>query len=228
MNCAFHVRNPATAHCNSCGKGLCRGCDHRVKGYPFCENCILAGVESLRTSSTRKSSRRLPIPGLSFLLSWFCPGLGAAYNGETISAFVHFGLVAGLFQLAVQTNGMPMPVLGFIALWFAILPIDAYLSAKRIRTGVSSGEDGMDPRLVGGRRFLALILAVIGIVLMLTLILGPTFVSNGILPVLLIALGVYASKNFMRTRKMLPSGRDRAGQAERERSRAARSGSWKQ
>lgn len=227
MNCAYHVRNPATAHCNSCGKGLCRGCDHRVKGYPFCENCILAGVESLRNTSRAKPTRRMPMPALSFLLSWLCPGLGSAYNGETVSAFVHFGLVAGLFQLAVQTDGMPMPVLGFIALWFAILPIDAYLSAKRIRIGISSGEDGVDPRLVGGRRFLALILAVIGVVIMLTLILGPTFVSNGILPVLLIALGFHASRNFIKSRRMLSSVGNGAAQTDQERAKAARGGSWK-
>lgn len=229
MNCAYHVRNPATANCNCCGKGLCRGCDHRVKGYPFCENCILAGVESLRNDSRGKSKRRVPIPFLSFLLSVICPGLGPAYNGETVKAFVHFGLVAGLFQLAVQTGGMPIAVLGFVALWFLILPVDSMLTAKTIRSGISrkEQEELLNGRFGGGRRFLAIILAAIGVVFLLTLVFGATLISKGILPILLIFLGVYAAKDFVSTGKRLLADSTPDAVRKDERAASARAGSWK-
>jgi len=229
MNCAFHVRNPATANCNNCGRGLCRACDHRIKGYPFCENCILNGIESLRTESRQKPKRRIPIPALSFMLSWICPGLGAAYNGETVKAFVHFGLVAGVFQLAVQTDGMPVPVLGFLALWFFLLPMDAMLTAKVIRTGSDRNEEEefINGRFGGGRRFLGLILVGIGLVFLLTLLLGPTLISNGILPVLLIGLGIYATRDFLNKRKRLASVSAEIPVESREKVKAARGGSWR-
>jgi hypothetical protein len=229
MNCAYHVRNPATANCNSCGKGLCRGCDHRIKGYPFCENCILAGVESLRTESRGQSKKRVPVPVLSFIFSILCPGLGAAYNGETVKAFVHFGLVAGLFQLAVQTGGMPIPVLGFLGLWFFILPMDAMLTAKVIKSGISQSEEEeiLNGRFGGGRRFLGFILLAVGIIFLLTLILGPALISKGILPILLVILGIYATRDFMKTSRRLLSGTSRVPTERQQGSNAFRSGSWK-
>ncbi len=48
MNCAFHGQNIAVVNCNGCGKPLCPSCDHRVKGFPFCQECIVSGVELLR------------------------------------------------------------------------------------------------------------------------------------------------------------------------------------
>ena len=48
MNCAYHSVNAAVVNCNGCGKPFCPACDHRIKGFPFCQDCIVAGVEMLR------------------------------------------------------------------------------------------------------------------------------------------------------------------------------------
>ena len=48
MNCAYHSQNVAVVGCNGCGKPLCPVCDHRVKGFPFCQDCIVQGVDLLR------------------------------------------------------------------------------------------------------------------------------------------------------------------------------------
>jgi hypothetical protein len=166
---------------------------------------------------------------LSFIFSILCPGLGAAYNGETVKAFVHFGLVAGLFQLAVQTGGMPIPVLGFLGLWFFILPMDAMLTAKVIKSGISQSEEEeiLNGRFGGGRRFLGFILLAVGIIFLLTLILGPALISKGILPILLVILGIYATRDFMKTSRRLLSGTSRVPTERQQGSNAFRSGSWK-
>ncbi len=51
MNCAYHTHNAAVVSCNGCGKSLCPACDHRVKGFPYCQDCIVAGVELLRNDN---------------------------------------------------------------------------------------------------------------------------------------------------------------------------------
>ena len=48
MNCAYHGQNSAVVQCNGCGKPLCPGCDHRIKGFPYCQDCIVQGVDLLR------------------------------------------------------------------------------------------------------------------------------------------------------------------------------------
>jgi hypothetical protein len=52
MYCSYHAKNPAVVQCNQCARWLCPACDHRVRGFPFCQDCIVAGVELLRHQST--------------------------------------------------------------------------------------------------------------------------------------------------------------------------------
>ncbi len=90
MNCAYHTRNPAAVQCSQCARPLCTACDHRIRGFPFCQDCIVAGVEMLRYQQTRTTDqhviRRKTSPFVATLLSFFVPGLGAAYNGQTSKA----------------------------------------------------------------------------------------------------------------------------------------------
>jgi hypothetical protein len=51
MNCAYHSQNVAVVQCNGCGKPLCPTCDHRIKGFPYCQDCIVMGVDLLRQQS---------------------------------------------------------------------------------------------------------------------------------------------------------------------------------
>ena len=60
----------------------------------------MAGVEMLRYQQSRTSDahliRRKTSPFVATLLSLFVPGLGAAYNGQTSKAIVHFAIFASL------------------------------------------------------------------------------------------------------------------------------------
>src|SRR2546427_1347352 len=121
MNCSYHTRNAATVQCNQCARGLCPACDHRIRGFPFCQDCIVAGVEMLRYQQSRTTDaqviRRKTSPFIATFLSLFVPGLGAAYNGQTSKAIVHFAIFASFFQMAVVTDGLTFFVLGVIGMW---------------------------------------------------------------------------------------------------------------
>ncbi|HYV24471.1 MAG TPA: hypothetical protein VE969_04475, partial [Pyrinomonadaceae bacterium] len=90
MNCSYHMKNPATVQCSQCARALCPACDHRIRGFPFCQDCIVAGVEMLRYQRSQTSDanviRRQTSPFIATFLSLFVPGLGAAYNGQTSKA----------------------------------------------------------------------------------------------------------------------------------------------
>ena len=136
MYCSYHAKNPAVVQCNQCARCLCPACDHRVRGFPFCQDCIVAGVELLRhhsSSSTSGILRRKSSPFIATLLS-FVPGLGAAYNGQTSKAIVHFAIFASFFQMAVLTQGVHFFVLGVVGTWL-FAAVDACRTAQLLRAG---------------------------------------------------------------------------------------------
>ena len=118
LYCSYHLKNPSVVQCNQCARQLCSACDHRIRGFPFCQDCIVAGVELLRHSKASPSQilRRKSSPFVAALLS-FVPGLGAAYNGQTSKAIVHFAIFASFFQMAVVTQGLLFFVLGVVGTW---------------------------------------------------------------------------------------------------------------
>src|SRR5690606_15729667 len=124
MNCAYHSQNVAAVQCNGCGKALCPACDHRIKGFPYCQDCIVEGVGLLRG---RNKSDYAP---------FVRPGLGAACNGQTVKALAYFAVFIGLFQMSVLTGGMPLFVLAFIGMWF-FSALDAWRTAQMIRSGLT-------------------------------------------------------------------------------------------
>src|ERR1044071_7364269 len=92
MICAYHSKNPAVVECHRCARALCTACDHRIRGFPYCQDCIVAGVEVLQQQTRTNvlpALRPNNAPLIATLLS-FVPGLGAAYNGQTSKAIVHF------------------------------------------------------------------------------------------------------------------------------------------
>src|SRR6202158_6303574 len=121
MYCSYHSKNPAVVQCNQCARPLCPACDHRIRGFPFCQDCIVAGVEMLRYQQSRGSDanviRRKTSPFVATLLSCFVPGLGAAYNGQTSKALVHFAIFDSFFQMVVVTDRVTFFVLGVICSW---------------------------------------------------------------------------------------------------------------
>ncbi len=205
MNCAYHAQNTAVVNCSGCGKSLCPGCDHRIKGFPFCQDCIVSGVQLLQN---RYQTNNVPFvkkqtsPFIATVLSMVCPGLGAAYNGQTSKALTFFGVFVGLFQMAVLTHGMPMFVFGFFAMWL-YSALDAWRTAKAIRSGVSvdNADDILVQRFTSSPKMWGILLAILGgISFIYTL--GFQLPMKGLVSIALIGFGVYLLKDFIGSKKI--------------------------
>ena len=95
-----------------------------------------------------RSVKKRTSPVIATSLSMICPGLGAAYNGQTVKALVYFAIFAGLFQMAVLTSGTPLFVLG---LWgCGSLP----RSMRGVRQIIRSGPDARHRGRYFGQTFL--------------------------------------------------------------------------
>lgn len=207
MNCAFHQSNRAVANCDSCGRGLCPACDHRVRGFPLCQDCIVAGVESLKKQRAQQhlmankvpALQRRSSPFIALMLSFLVPGLGAAYNGQTSKALVHFAIFASFFQIAVITNGELFFVLGiFATLLFAA--VDAYRTAQIIRDGFSPDAelDWIARRFAGNPLAWSLILTTLGAIFFSHTVLRYELPMRPILATALVALGIYTLYDYIR------------------------------
>ena len=204
MYCTYHQKNPAVVQCNRCARALCAACDHRIRGFPFCQDCIVAGVEFLRQHSRADASqviRRRSSPFVATLLS-FVPGLGAAYNGQTSKAVVHFAIFASFFQMAVITQGVLFFILGVLGTWL-FAAVDACRTAQLMRAGLTpeTEEDVIARRLYGNPFAWGLTLIVIGSVFLLHTLLGVQLPIRELLPVALVALGAYMLFDYIRRRK---------------------------
>lgn len=206
MKCAFHGTNAAVVRCNCCARPLCPACDHRIRGFPFCQECIVTGVEMLqerqeRLHTTPSVSRRSS-PVFALLLSLLVPGLGAAYNGQTSKALVHFGVFAAFFQIAVITNGAYFFVFGVLAtLLFAA--VDAYRTAQVIRAGLTPEAelDLIARRLYGNPLAWGIVLLTLGTIFLLHTVFGITLPMRPLLGVAIVSLGAYMLYDYARTRR---------------------------
>jgi TM2 domain-containing membrane protein YozV len=207
MNCVYHSKNPAVVQCNGCARPLCAACDHRVRGFPFCQDCIVAGVEMLRQQSRSSSVplvRRQSSPIIATLLSFIVPGLGAAYNGQTSKAVVHFALFASFFQMAILMDGqqgLPFFILGFTATWL-FSAVDACRTAQLMRSGLAANaeEDVIARRLYGNPVAWGVTLVIIGIIFLLHTVFGIYLPIAKLLPILLVVLGGYMLFDYIQRR----------------------------
>ena len=200
MNCAYHSQNAATVSCNGCSRPLCPACDHRIKGFPYCQDCIVSGVDLLRQQNQSNYApfvKKRTSPVIATMLSMFCPGLGAAYNGQTTKAIVYFAVFVGLFQMAVLTK-TPLFVFGFMGMW-AFAALDSWRTAQAIRSGVTPdvAEDILVKRFAGNPKLWGIILAVLGVAFVLQRAFNFGFVIRAVLPVLLIGLGAYILRGYI-------------------------------
>src|SRR5580765_3406252 len=130
MNCIYHQTTMARVRCESCKRPLCAACDHRIKGRPYCQDCIVAGVDMLRHSSQRSVSGSGDKSPVVAMLLGIIPGLGAAYNGQNIKALVHFAVIVGMWQMAdVFDRGFFFAIAGVALYLYSIY--DARRSALR-------------------------------------------------------------------------------------------------
>ncbi len=161
----------------------------------------MAGVELLRQqsqTSAAPASYRKTSPVVATLLS-FVPGLGAAYNGQTAKAIVHFAIFASFFQMAVLTQGVQFFVLGVLGTWL-FAAVDACRTAQLIRAGLTpeTEEDVITRRLYGNPFAWGLTLIVIGTLFLLHTLLGIQLPVRQLLPVALVALGAYMLFEYIR------------------------------
>jgi len=156
----------------------------------------VTGVELLRS---RNQSSHVPYvkrqlsPVVATVLSLVCPGLGAAYNGQTSKGLVHFAVFAGLFQLATM-GGMALFVLGFVGMWL-YAAVDAWRTARLIRSGLTpdGAEDWIVQRFKGNPKVWGIVLTIIGAMFFLQM---RSFM-RAIMPVLLIMLGIYLLREYV-------------------------------
>ncbi len=206
MNCSYHNMNAAVVQCSRCVRPLCPACDHRIRGFPYCQDCIVIGVELLQQQpallnapphARRKSSRLV-----ATLLSFLVPGLGAAYNGQTSKALVHFALFAGCWQMATATNAVAFFVLAALGIWlFAV--VDSYRTAQLISAGLTpdAETDPIARRLYGHPLAWAFVLIALGTIFLLHTLLGIQLPVRQLLPVALVLLGAYMLFDFLRARR---------------------------
>jgi hypothetical protein len=200
MNCAYHNQNAAGVSCNGCGRPLCPACDHRIKGFPYCQDCIVLGVDLLRQQNQSNHApfvKKRTSPMIATLLSAICPGLGAAYNGQTVKALVYFGVFIGLFQMALIT-GAALFVFGFIGMWF-FSALDAWRTAQMIRSGVTPdvADDILVKRFSGNPKLWGIVLSALGAAFLLQSIFPVRGLIRGLLPVMLIGLGIYVLRGYI-------------------------------
>jgi hypothetical protein len=147
MHCAFHPMNAATANCAGCNRPLCPNCDHRIKGYPHCEDCIVRGVDLMRRAANGSlTPAPLVMQGVKSksrhwkaTLCALVPGLGAVYNRQNFKALFHFVGVVGLAQLAAAAD---IELFGVgAAVFYLFTLIDANRTAKSIAAGADPRED---------------------------------------------------------------------------------------
>ena len=206
MNCSYHLKNPATVQCSQCARALYPACDHRIRGFPFCQDCIVAGVEMLRYQRSQTSDanviRRQTSPFIATFLSLFVPGLGAAYNGQTSKAIVHFAVFASFFQMAVVTNGVAIFVLGVFGTWL-FAGVDACRTAQLMRAGLApdAEEDAITRQLYGNPVAWGVTLLVLGLVFLAHTLLGVQFPVRRTLPVALVILGAYMLFDYLKRRR---------------------------
>jgi hypothetical protein len=182
------------------------------------------GVDLLRQNYRTDNApfvKKRTSPGIALFLSLLCPGLGAAYNGQTTKALVYFAVFVGLFQMAILTGGMPLFAIGFMGMWlFAAL--DAWRTAQMIRSGVTpeSADDILVKRFSGNPKLWGIVLTVLGAAFLAQKFFGSGNVSaliRFLVPVGLIGLGIYVLKGYLFKPKMpaeaWPSGMPDVGYA---------------
>lgn len=146
--------------------------------------------------------RRKTSPFVATFLSFFVPGLGAAYNGQTSKAIVHFAIFASFFQMAVVTDGVTFFVLGIFGSWL-FAAVDACRTAQLMRAGLApdAEEDAIARQLYGNPVAWGVTLLALGGVFLAHTLIGVQFPVRRTLPVALVILGAYMLYDYLRRRK---------------------------
>ena len=166
----------------------------------------MTGVELLQQRTARMDAplqvRRRTSKLVALLLSFVVPGLGAAYNGQTSKALVHFAIFACFFQMATVTDAVAFFVLSAVGVWL-FAAVDAYRTAELIRAGLApdAESDAIARRLYGNPLAWAVVSIALGTIFLLRTLMGVLLPVRELLPVALVALGAYMLFDFLRSRR---------------------------
>ena len=188
MYCSYHTSTIARVQCSSCRRSLCSACDHRIKGYAYCQDCIVHGIETLSRSSNAAAPKgRARFAALLALL----PGMGAVYNRQNIKGIVHFVTIVGLFQLAGIRFAAGIFALAGLGFYIYSI-VDAYRTAQLIAKGEDPAVDEarFKRSLVKRAPLIGLVLIVSGVLLVIQLARPFAFITFArLLPVVFILVG---------------------------------------
>ena len=202
MYCSYHTSSVASARCSHCARPLCRACDHRIKGYPYCQDCIVAGIQGL--SRDRYARRPVGKARLAALFALF-PGMGAVFNRQNIKGVVHFVAIVGLFQLTNLRVAAGFFALGGFAFYLYSI-VDAYRTGMAIASGESAAaeEDRFIRALFKRAPLIGIVLIAAGGLLVVQIARPLAFLTMArLLPVALILLGGYLlTRYFKREREV--------------------------
>lgn len=206
MYCSYHPVATAAVQCSHCGRPLCASCDHRIRGYAYCQDCIVQGVSRLsqpyyQSQGTGASASK----GKSKTAALFSliPGLGAVYNRQNVKALVQFIVTFGLFQMAGIT-GLPFFGFGGVIFWLYTI-FDSYRTAESLRAGqdLSHQEEQLKKLLRENTTSWGVLLIGLGAIFLLSNLdlFNLPMVVNRIWPVLFILLGFYFLRDFTKRPK---------------------------
>src|SRR5437868_14675913 len=189
MYCSYHMQSAARVQCSNCHRGLCPACDHRIKGFPYCQDCIVTGIESLsrRPHQIGRSKTRARLAALCALF----PGMGAVYSRQNLKAVVHFVSIVGLFNLT-KLHILPglFSLAGMVVYIYSMM--DAYRTAERISQGDSAEADEarFKQQLAKRAPALGVGLILLGALMVIQILRPFAFINPArLLPVALIILG---------------------------------------
>ena len=201
MYCSYHTSTTARAQCSSCARPLCSACDHRIKGFAYCQDCIVLGVEGLSRNYYRgRNKGKARLAALFALL----PGMGAVYNRQNIKGVVHFVTIVGLFQLTALRIAPGFFVLSGLAFYLYSI-VDAYRTARLIDQGESPAADELRFKrsLINRAPVIGIVLITAGLLLVIQLARPLAFIAfTKLFPVALIIFGGYLlTRYFKRSRE---------------------------
>jgi hypothetical protein len=186
MKCSYHPAVDSQDACSVCSKPMCTECTHKVKGKPYCQDCLALGAEWAATVKGLKLPSDAPKRAA---LCAIIPGMGAVYNNEYTKAITYFAVWAALSVMGSRVNG----IFGFGAFVFVIFTMfDAYRTAeaqarRRLQTGLVGEPPQQDKTIIGWGVFLILL----GLLFLLQNIIPYYLFVNRLWPLVFVLLGAY-------------------------------------
>jgi hypothetical protein len=186
MKCSYHPGVDSQDACGVCSKPLCTECTHKIKGKPYCQDCLVQGAEWAATVKGLKLPSDAPKRAA---LCAIIPGMGAVYNNEYTKAITYFAVWAALSVMGSRVNG----IFGFGAFVFVIFTMfDAYRTAEaqtrqRLQTGLAAEPLPQDKTIIGWGIFLI----ILGVLFLLQNVLPYYWFVNRLWPLVFVLLGAY-------------------------------------